>query len=117
MSRSVQMETSMCSISARSSSGMDKRKAFRKPGRCFESSQSRPDQSGECGELSKAMLMSRLRCPSCHESELPLFLTAAEIESELVARERFFVERLGRRFPRAEMKDITDLALGIPASI
>jgi len=61
--------------------------------------------------------MSLPRCPACRGEELPLFLTEAEVAGELEARERFFLERLDRDLPAAQLRDITDVALGTPAPI
>lgn len=61
--------------------------------------------------------MSLLHCPSCDERNLSLFLTAGEVESEVESREWFFHERLDGHYPTSQMKDITNLAFGVPAAI
>lgn len=60
---------------------------------------------------------ARRYCPVCERPTGAVFLNRAEIAAELDERHRFFTRRLIRRFSGDELRDLTNVALGIPAAI
>jgi SAM-dependent methyltransferase len=66
-------------------------------------------------EASRAL--ARPSCPICARPATATFLSREDVAAELETRGRFFGRRLNGRFSRAELRDLTDAALGIPAAI
>ena len=56
-------------------------------------------------------------CPLCERPARAVFLNRTEIADELMARTPFFARRLGHRFSRNELRDVTESVLGTPAAI
>ena len=61
--------------------------------------------------------LARPSCPTCERRATATFLSGKEIAAELDARDRFFARRLDGRFSRDDLRDLTEVALGMPASI
>lgn len=59
---------------------------------------------------------ARWSCPGCERAP-HVFLTEDEVAAELEARDRFFAARFSRSVSRDELRDITDVALGVHAAI
>src|SRR5262245_27517311 len=56
-------------------------------------------------------------CPLCETTDLPLLVPRQRIDAELALRQRFFDERIDGHVDPAQLKDRTDVLLGIPGEI
>ncbi len=56
-------------------------------------------------------------CPLCETTDLLLLIPRERIEAELALRQRFFEERIDGRIDPAQLKDRTDVLLGVSGEI